>query len=216
MAPILVSLDIGTSNIRTFVAQILSGNVIDVIGVGIAESEGVEWGYISNMEGAFQSTEKSLLEAQRSAGVKIKEVVVNINGPHFNITEVTDWTKISPGNSPNPPIISATEISDFLKKVSLKRTHSDYTLIHTLPQKYTIDRNYSVNNPIGLSGSLLEVKALLVFAPVNIYLNFQTLLSQLGIKASQFIYSPLASGQAVLSDSEKRGGVTLIDLGAGT
>lgn len=216
MTAIVVSMDIGTSEIRTLVAQILSGSVIDIIGVGKAESQGIEGGYISNLEGALQSTEKSLSEAQRSAGVKIKEAVININGPHFYLTEVEDWSKIAPKNTPGPPIISSSDISDLLRKASLKTTLADYIHLHTLPQRFTINRNYPVNNPIGLYGSLLEVKALLVFAPMSLYLNLQKLLVQLGIKASQFIYSPLAAEKAVLTDSEKSGGVTLIDLGAGT
>jgi cell division protein FtsA len=89
-------------------------------------------------------------------------------------------------------------------------------MLHTIIREFLVDEIGDIQNPIGMTGSRLEVSTLIVesFAP-----HFDALtrvLSQAGIQVTSVIFGPLASARAVLSKQQKELGVLMIDFGGGT
>jgi len=59
----LVGLDVGTSKVSAVVGEILEGNSLDIVGIGVAESRGIRRGVVVNLEAAVDSIKKAIDEA---------------------------------------------------------------------------------------------------------------------------------------------------------
>ena len=56
----LVGLDVGTSKVTAVVGEILDGNGLDIVGIGVAESRGIRRGVVVNLELAVESIKKAI------------------------------------------------------------------------------------------------------------------------------------------------------------
>ncbi|MDR3559694.1 MAG: cell division protein FtsA, partial [Candidatus Pacebacteria bacterium] len=76
---IICGIDVGSSSIRTIIAQLVSTEEKPrIIGVGIADSSGVRKGVIVDIEETLRSIADSVEKAERSAGVTVERAVVSI------------------------------------------------------------------------------------------------------------------------------------------
>nr|HPN96919.1 cell division protein FtsA [Candidatus Moranbacteria bacterium] len=81
---IIVGVDIGSSNIRTVIAQIMPAEEKPrIIGVGTAPSSGVRKGIIVDLEEATMAIHKSLEEAERIAGITVSRAIISVGGNHI-------------------------------------------------------------------------------------------------------------------------------------
>ena len=78
----LVGLDVGTSKVTAVVGEMLDGDGLDVVGLGVAESRGIRRGVVVNLEAAVDSIKKAIEEAELMAGVEIDSVHLALSGPH--------------------------------------------------------------------------------------------------------------------------------------
>ncbi|EKE03228.1 MAG: hypothetical protein ACD_20C00233G0001, partial [uncultured bacterium] len=98
------------------------------------------------------------------------------------------------------------------RAVSLSNTKQ---IIEVIPRGFTVDGQEGIKNPIGMSGVRLEVETHIITASLTNLKNLDRCLSDLGIENSGFIFSGLASSQAVLTETDRELGVVLVDIGGG-
>ena len=79
----LVGLDVGTSKVTAVVGEMLDGERLDIVGLGVAESRGIRRGVVVNLEAAVESIKKAIEEAELMAGVEIDSVHLALSGPHI-------------------------------------------------------------------------------------------------------------------------------------
>ncbi len=79
----LVSLDVGTSKMAAIVAEATEDGGLDIIGVGVAEAQGIRRGVVVNLEAAVESIKKAIEEAELTAGVEIDSVHLGLSGAHL-------------------------------------------------------------------------------------------------------------------------------------
>ena len=89
-------------------------------------------------------------------------------------------------------------------------------VIHSIPQKFTIDGNRGVARPLGMHASKLDVESHLVAALESDLGNLTAAVEGAGVKVESFVLEALASSEAALSESERVRGAALIDIGGGT
>ena len=76
---IIVGLDIGTTKICVIVASPdQDRNTVNILGIGIAESSGLNRGVVVNIEKTVRSIQTAVERAEVSSGVTIRDVVVGI------------------------------------------------------------------------------------------------------------------------------------------
>ena len=93
---------------------------------------------------------------------------------------------------------------------------TDRQIIHALPRHFTIDGQDGVSDPIGMSGSRLEVDTHIVTGGSTFITNVLKCVSRAGLEAVGIVFEPLASSAATLLPEEKHIGVVLLDIGGGT
>ena len=89
-------------------------------------------------------------------------------------------------------------------------------MLHTIVREFLVDEIGDIQNPIGMTGSRLEVSTLIVESFAPHFDALTSVLSQAGIQVASVIFGPLASARAVLSKKQKELGVLMIDFGGGT
>lgn len=93
---------------------------------------------------------------------------------------------------------------------------NEHHILHVIPQEYSIDQQYGIKNPIGLSGVRMQVKVHLITCHQNMARNIIKAVEKCDVKVDQVIFSGLASSKAVLTEDECNLGVCMIDIGGGT
>jgi len=73
---IIVGLDIGTTKVCAIVGREDEYGKIDILGIGRADSEGVNRGVITNIDRTVEAIKKAVAEAENQANVNIRSVYV--------------------------------------------------------------------------------------------------------------------------------------------
>ncbi|MEK6538965.1 MAG: cell division protein FtsA, partial [Nitrospirota bacterium] len=80
---ILVALDIGTTKVCAIAAEVTDKNKLNITGIGTSPSRGLRKGVIIDIEDTVDSIKKAVHEAEKMAGVEIKNVYTGIAGSHI-------------------------------------------------------------------------------------------------------------------------------------
>lgn len=207
---LIVGLDIGTTKICAIAAEADSREVLNVVGVGTAKSEGLRKGVVVNIEKTVQSIKKAIEECELMCGQQINSVYAGIAGHHIKGTNshgmVTVYRNRTVSEEDIRRVIDAAQVL----------IPNDREVLHILPQEFIVDDQDGVQNPLGMSGARLEVNVHIVTGSVTSAQNIIKCCNQSELEVEDIVLEPLASSQAVLSPDEQEVGVVLVDIGGGT
>ena len=206
---IVVGLDIGTTKICAVVGEI-SGDEINIVGIGTHPSIGLRKGVVVNIESTVESIKKAVEEAELMAGCEISSIYAGIAGGH-----------ITGFNSRGIVAVKGSEITelDVERVIDAARAVAipmDREVIHVIPQQFIVDDEAGIQNPVGMAGVRLEAKIHIVTGAVTSAHNIVKCANRSGLDVCDIVLESLASGEAVLTEEEKELGTGLIDLGGGT
>ncbi|QTA82080.1 Cell division protein [Desulfonema limicola] len=207
---IVVGLDIGTTKICAVVGE-LSGNDINIIGIGTHPSIGLRKGVVVNIESTVESIKKAVEDAELMAGCEITSVYAGIAGGH--ITGFNSRGIIAIKGSTEITQHDVDRVVDAARAVAIPM---DREVIHVLPQEFIVDDQTGILNPVGMSAVRLEAKIHIVTGAVTSAHNIVKCANKAGLDVCDIVLESLASSEAVLSDDEKELGTALLDLGGGT
>ena len=89
-------------------------------------------------------------------------------------------------------------------------------ILHVIPRIYSVDGHQGIRDPLGMSGTRLEVEAHIVTGEAMVVQNLIRSVQKAGVGIDELVPQPLASGEALLTPEDKERGVMLVDIGAGT
>jgi cell division protein FtsA len=209
---LIVGLDIGTTKICVIIGRKNEYGKLEVLGMGKAVSDGVDRGVVTNIDKTVRAIEKAVEEASEMANVDIAEVIVGIAGQHIQ-------SKIHRGGIMRPPSEDEITVED-VRRLSGEMENilipPGNTIIHVMPQNYTVDYESDIKDPVGMSGTKLEADFHIITAQTAAINNINRCVKRANLGSKQLILEPLASSLSVLSEEEKEAGVCLVDIGGGT
>lgn len=208
---ILVAIDVGTYKVVTVIAKVIE-NVVNVLGVSEVKSQGIRKGQVVDIEEAVHAINASLEAAERMAGYSASHVIVSLGGSQIDCQNSRGVVAVA---TPNGEITEndLQRVIDAAKAISIPSTRD---IIHVLPRNYIVDGQEGIKDPVGMSGTRLEVDTHIVTANSVSLRNLEKAFSEVGVDVDSFCFSGYASSLSVLSDTEKELGVVLVDIGAGT
>lgn len=209
---ITVGLDIGTSKVCALVAQTAEDGGLEILGIGITESEGLNRGVVVNIEKTVKTIKKVIEQAEQQSGVKINDVVVGIAGDHIEAIQTRGIVGIS---NPNQEV-QQSDVDRLLANARNLKIPAERQIIHVMPQEFIIDGQDGITDPIGMSGVRMEADVHIITGLNTAIKNIHTCVERAGIKVQQVVLEPFASSRAILTDEEKEVGIALIDIGGGT
>ncbi|MBF0351014.1 MAG: cell division protein FtsA [SAR324 cluster bacterium] len=207
---IVVGLDIGTTKICAIAAELDSKDILNVIGVGTAKSEGLRKGVVVNIEKTVQAIKKAVEECELMCGQQITSVYAGIAGHHIKGRNSHGMVTVHHNRT-----ITEEDIRRVIDAAQIL-IPNDREVLHILPQEFIVDDQDGVQNPLNMSGTRLEVNVHIVTGSVTSAQNIIKCCNQAGLDVEDIVLEPLASSQAVLSSDEQEVGVVLVDIGGGT
>lgn len=211
---LIASLDVGTSTVQTAVAEHDSSEGrYRLLGVGIAQSSGVRRGVVIDADEASSAVHKSVSEASRAAGVPVRSLYVVVGGARITVSSSRGVVAVSRADGEVTP-------EDIRRAVSAAETfiprNPNREILHMIPREFRVDQEDGVKNPAGMHGVRLEADTLIIecFSPA-----LKTLfkcVEQAGFRVADYVFSPLAASDAVLTKRQKELGTMLLDVGGGT
>jgi cell division protein FtsA len=210
---LIVGIDVGSSFVRTIIAQVLSQEEnLRIIGVGSVPSFGVRKGIIVDLEEITRSISESLLLAERVSGVEIKSAMVAIGGNH--ISAQSSKGVIAVGKADGE--VSADDIARVIGAAQAISIPPNKEIIHIIPKSYALDDQKNIRDPLGMNGVRLEMDALIIEGLTPHIKNLNKCINEAGVAVDGFVLSSLAAAKAVLTKRQKELGVVLIDIGGGS
>jgi len=209
---VVVGLDIGTTCIRTLIADVDEEGAPHAIGLGEAPSQGLRRGVIVNLEQTVNAILLSVENAERMADVEVTSVYVGVASEH--IRGINSHATVSVGREGDE--ITQEDVERAIAHATAIPIPPDLEIIHVITQDFIVDGEETVKNPVGLTGSRLESEVHIITGGVNILRNIRRAVERAGLETAGIVLEPLASSLAVLTPDEQELGVAILDIGGGT
>ena len=208
-----VGLDIGTSTIRCVVSHLDGENgTPTVVGVGSSPNTGMRKGSVANLQGPATAIDTALGEAERMSGYQVDYATVSINGSH--IMSVKTDGMIAVGAMDHE--ITRDDLMRIEDVATVGKIPANREILEVVPHSYRLDGQDNIKDPIGMTGTRLEIRANVVSALGPHLHNLQKSAELAKVDAHTIVPSVLAGAKAVLKEQQLENGVAVIDLGAST
>lgn len=208
-----VGIDIGTSTVRCVVGHIdPSSGVPTVVGVGTAENTGMRKGIVSNLAGPAKAIDTALGEAERMSGYEINHATLSLNGAHILSTK-TDGM-IAVGSMDHE--ISDDDVMRVEEVATSGKVPANREILEVVPHSFRLDGQDNIKDPVGMTGTRLEINANVVSALAPHVANLRKSAEMATVSANDTVTAVLAGAKAVLTEQQLESGVAVIDLGAAT
>lgn len=206
---LVVGLEIGTSKVVTLVGEMLPDDMINIIGVGMCPSIGMDKGGVNDLESVVQSLQRAVSQAELMADCQISSVYLALTGKHIRCQNEIGMVSISEE-------VTAEDVESVVHTAKSVRILDEHRILHVVPQEYSIDLQEGIKNPIGLSGMRMKAKVHLITCHNDMAKNIIKAVEHCGLRVDQLIFSGIASSAAVVTEDEKELGVCVVDIGGGT
>jgi cell division protein FtsA len=208
----LVAMDIGSSKICTLVGEADEAGVLRILGVGVVPARGIRRGVVVNIAEATDAIRASVERVERTSGYQIRRAIVGIAGPYVASVNSKGTASVLRGERG----ITPADVQRAVENARVIAIPHSREILHVLPRAFTVDGQEGIRDPIGMYGFRLEAEVHIVTAEVGPLANLRRCIESAQIEVEEFVLSPLASAEAVITEGEREMGVALVDIGAGT
>ena len=211
MSKSILAIDIGTTSVVCVIAQNDLNNKINILGVGTNTSDGIKNGAIVDIDKASFCIKSAVDASKSSSNTEIVSSVVSISGIHTRSIRSSGFINIPSG------LITKKEINQVLTMALYDASIiPDYDVIHVIPLYFKVDDNDTIDNPLNMNGTRLEVYANIITAKKTSLNNIQSALKRSNIEIDNFVLSSYASTISTVDDELRKLGIAVIDLGGST
>lgn len=208
-----VGLDIGTSKVRAVVAHIDgSTGVPTIVGIGQAANTGMRKGVVVNLQGPGQAIDAALGEAERMSGYQVHGASVSVNGAHILTTHADGMVAVGAADHE----ITLEDLDRIKEVATLGKVPANRDILDVVPHAYKLDGQDNIKDPIGMTGTRLEIDAHVISALMPYLVNVEKAAASAQVQPHAIIPTSVAAAKAVLSEQQLENGVAVIDLGAAT
>ncbi len=208
----VVGIDVGTTKVCTIVAQVQDSGKMNILGVGLTPSKGLDKGVVVNIEDAVSAISTSVEKAERLSGYRIGTAFVGVAGRHISSLNSRGVVAVQRADHE----VTRNDIARAVESAQAVAIPTQREIIHVIPRAYLLDGHEGIRDPLGMSGFRLEVETHIVTGEVMAIQNLIKSVQKAGVEIDDLVLQPLASGEAALTEEDKDRGVMLVDIGGGT
>lgn len=163
MKHIYTSVDIGSDSIKIVVCELFQ-NKLNLLAATSFKSKGIKKGLITDVELAVITIKQAINEVENMINIKLKKVIVSVPSYLADYSIVKGEIKID--NNP----ITHDDVMNLLEASIKNNLPNGKEMVTVLPIDFKIDSSNSIINPVGMMGSILTCRSVLVSVPKkNIY-----------------------------------------------
>lgn len=209
---IVVSMDIGTSNIRVIIGEITQDHTLNIIGVGTSPSGGLRKGIIVDLDKTVQNINEAVSEAERMVNMEINSVFLGMMGTHITLINNRGVVAVSGEDKE----ITLEDVERVIQASRVIAMPPDREIIDIIPRQFIVDGYDGIRDPVGMVGVRLEVDAMIITGAVTSIRNLMRCVNRAELEVDGVVLNCLANAEVLLSEDQKELGVALIDIGGGT
>ena len=205
----IVALEIGSSKIVGAIAEKTSAGYLSVKYLQEEQHlNSVRYGIVQNVENIKSSVNRILKNLEGMIDGRVTQVYLGVSGRslHSIVSEV------------NRSVTSTEAITqELIDRIIHEATSTpirNHDTVDIVPRAYFVDK-VETPNPVGQFGSSIKIKVNLIVAKPALKLNLNRLMT-FGIPVKDYIVTPLAVADQILSESDRELGCMLVDMGAET
>ena len=215
---ILTAIDLGSSKICAVIAALHDNDKLEIKGVSICESKGVENGLVRDLQKTAESITEAIEMAEQQAKVSVDNIFVAISGQHIKSRNAVGRVSVAIGNQASEIEESHIDsvINDAKNSIKMISGTERLEILHCIPQIFDIDSQTGILNPIGMSGFSMTVHTHLILAEASHLRNIRKAFDMAGFEEPTIVLGAIATAEAVTNDDERRLGCIVLDIGGGT
>jgi cell division protein FtsA len=208
---IIAGLDIGSSKVACFIAELDEFYNPHVLGYGQHASTGLKKGQIVDMDRTETAIREAVHAAEDMAGVEISGVLVSLGGVGLK-SHVTDGLVVLNANHE----VSDADVFKVIDVARARQIEGDRQIIHAQATKYVLDSQADIRDPRGMTGARLEADVHIITAPTAALRNVVRCVERANLEVQDLVVQPYASALSTLVNDERELGVALVDIGGGS
>jgi cell division protein FtsA len=208
-----VGIDVGTTTVRCVVAHIdATSGAPTIVGVGSAINSGMRKGTVVNLSGPAQAIDDALGEAERMSGYQVDGATLSINGTHIISTHADGMIAVGAADHE----ITHDDLMRIEEVATLGKIPANREILDVVPHAYILDGQHNIKDPLGMTGTRLEIDAHVVSALAPHLVNLQKAADVAKVLPHGVVVAGTAAARAVLTEQQIENGVALIDIGGAT
>ncbi|MEI7512916.1 MAG: cell division protein FtsA [Candidatus Uhrbacteria bacterium] len=212
---IVAGIDLGSHTIRLVVGQVSSGTdkreILQLIGAYEVPSRGISKGSIRSIDDAVGAISACLDGAERQIGVPVSETHVGIGGTPIQVLYAKGVVGVSrPDNE--------IREEDYFRVIDAATggQPANFDVLHRLPQRFTVDNQAGIKDPVGMEGKRLEADVCVIQGLASHVRSLTKAVGSANVDVSGIVFTPLAAAESALSDRQRDLGVALVNIGSTT
>ena len=208
-AGIIAGLDIGSTKIACFIAEVRPDSGIVVHGIGQRAAAGIRGGEVTDMSAVCDSIGQTVEAAETMAGIGLDRVSICLGGGLPVATSRYHDIELAGAQ------VTERDLQRLARADLAYYTTEGRQVLHRLPVQYKLDNNAAVRDPIGMAGRRLGMKICVVTAEASTVQTMIAAAAQNHLKVDKVVSAGYAACLASLKREEKELGATVIDFGGG-
>ena len=210
MAEFIVAIELGSSVFRGIAGKKnLDGSITVQALVKEDATQCIRKGVVNNIDKTATCLKNIVAKLSKTMKQNISHVHVGVGGQ-----SVRSVRNVIVKDLPTETIVDG-DIVDGLMDSNRGMDYPDLEILNVVTQEYKVGNQYVVD-PVGIKGTRLEGHFLNIAQRKLFYSNLNEAFDKAGIAIAEIFPAPLVLADNVLTESEKRGGCVLVDLGADT
>lgn len=206
----IVAIELGSSKITGVAGRKnLDGSITVLAVVKENATQCIRKGVVYNIDKTAQCLSNIMTKLKNQLKCEIAHVYVGVGGQSIRSVR-NEIVKELPAET----IITAEMINE-LMDTNRNMAYPELEILDAATQEYKVDNQFQMD-AVGIKASRLQGNFLNILGRKSFYTNLNNCFDKAGIAVVELFLSPLALADSVLSESEKRGGCVLVDLGADT
>jgi len=205
-----VAIELGSSKITGIAGQKKMDGSITVLAIATEEAAScIRKGVVYNIDKTNQCIRNIIQKLQNQLHTEITLVHVGIGGQGIRSVINNIATDLAEAQVINHSII------DTMMDNNRATRYPNRTILDVAPQEFKVDSQYQID-PVGIECSHIEGNFLNITWREAFCRNLYKCFEQPGMPEPRYYLAPMALADNILTDSERRTGCILVDLGAGT
>lgn len=215
---IIAGIDVGTHQVKVVIARVQAKQkknpLPQIIGTGYAESRGLRNGYIVHEADVVRSIRSAVAQAEKTAGVSVKRAYVAMGG--IGIDEISAKGEVITSRADLEITQADIEKATKDSEERIAEHIPNRKVLHAIPLTYRIDGELVLGKPHGMKGTKLEVESLFITTYEQHLNDLVAAIENAGVAVEDVMVSPLAASFVMLTNTQKRAGCVLANIGAET
>ena len=206
----IVAIELGSSKMTGIAGKKNLDGSIQVLAVVREDSSSfIRKGYVYNIDKTAQCLATIVSKLEKQLKTSITQVYVGVGGQSIrSIRNVI--TKELPADT----VVTQNMVIE-LMDANRNMKYPDQEILDAAVQEYKVDSQLQLD-PVGIQCSHIEGNFLNILQRKAFYKNLNMCFEAANINVAEMYLAPLALADSVLTETEKRSGCALVDLGADT